>query len=274
MSSNITNSILDHNLKLARFREHLDKQIILLTDKYQLPAMNGIGKQIPWATDIRIKLLEVFDKRQPTLSTEESEKIFSHIFTKNESRWWIDHKDFNLDQLVIEVLSHNVGNKIKELESIGPNSLVDNKYSVIIDTKNTNFLKVLSDNEDKLSLIMNSYDFKRDESNNYWIKYISLGDPERVGIVEALSLTLLQNNFTLRIVSHPLPEVIHDGTLTIINNQLCIIARTEPVYKMFSRLGNRRIWIDNKSIDKLKNLIKNYDIDCTPEALKFIGETP
>ncbi|MDD3098872.1 MAG: hypothetical protein PHW36_00790 [Bacilli bacterium] len=271
MSSNIKNPISDPKLKLARFREHLDKQIILLTDKYQLPNMIGIGKQISWAIDIRIKLVEVFDKRQSTLSVEESQRILSHIFTHNESRWWIDHKDFNLDQLLIEVFSPNINNNTKDSGNQMP--LMDDKYSVIIDTKNEDFLKVLSDDMDKLPFIMNNYDFKRDELNNYWIKYISLNDQERVGVVEALSLTLLQNNFTLRIVSPPPPEVIHDGTLTVINSQLCVIARTEPVYKIISRLGNRIIWIDNKSIDKLKNLIKNYDIDCTPEALKIIGET-
>jgi len=270
MSLKTINHIQDPKTKLAQFREHLDKQIILLTDKYQLPDIIGVGKQVPWAVDIRIKLLEIYDKRQSSLSGEESKRVFSQIFSHTEGRWWIDHKDFNFDQLLNEIFPSKQITTMKDASDQIP--LIIDNYLIVIDTQDDNCLKVQSTNIDKLPLLMENYGFSNSGVENEWIKNISFDDKERVGIVEALSLSLLQGGFTLKISARQPPKLIHDGTLTMIEGKLCMVARTEPVYKAASRLGSRIVWIDDRLIDKLKILIKNYDIECTPDTIICLGD--
>lgn len=271
MSSVISNHDKENHTKLIKYREHLDKQIILLSDRYQLPEITGIGKQIPWATDIRIKFVETYDKRKSTLSSDISYLILKGLMKYVEGRWWIDHKDLPFDKLMSELLINDklpddiINNNCNNIKKIDNNS-------IIIDTQNDAILKIYTDNSDETVSILEKYLFVFEGDPGEWVQNISITDPERVGVVESLSLSLLQNGHTLRVLTRPPPEVVHDGTISIVDNKLCIIARTEPVYKAVSRFGERIIWIDREGVDKLKEVMKKYDIDCSQAARKYIDE--
>jgi hypothetical protein len=271
MSPVICNLDKDNHDNLIKYREHLDKQIILLSDKYQLPKITGVGKQIPWAIDIRIKFIEAYDKRKSGLSPDTSHSFLEMVNSHVESRWWIDHKEMSFEDIITELrVDTKSDNKIQT--TFVDNNKSDIADSIIIDTQDDRVLIVRSKKSDDVTLILEKYKFVFEVGGCEWIRNVSITDPERVGVVESLSLSLLQNGFTLRVITRPPPEIIHDGTISVVNNRLCIIARTEPVYKAASRLGSRIVWIDRKYVDELKDIIEKYDVDCTQEAHMYINE--
>ena len=264
MSIDTSKQDKEKQLKLMKFRDHLNKQIILLTDKYQLPDITGVGKQVPWAIDIRIKFVEVYDKRISDLTPDVAQRILVCVASHVDSRWWIDHKGSAFDDIVQELFS--------EIPAQMPLNTAPICFASI-DTQDTLLLRVTANNIDRITTIMQKYLFYTDieKGGGVWIRDLPISNPERIGIVESLSLSLLQNGFTLQILTSPPPEIIHDGTVDIIQGKLCVVARTENVYKAVSRLGSRIIWIDTHFTDKLRILMKKYDIDCTNEATIYLN---
>jgi len=251
---------VNKSIKLSQYREYLDKQIILFTDKYQLPTITGVGKQVQYAIDIRIKLIAAFDKHILDINEKVVKEIFAKIFSHTESRWWIDHKS-----MTYETMLKNVNLSIS---SNNNNYVESNK--IIINTESEDSIIIKYPKDDKISLILERYNFSYYE--NSWRYDISINDTKRVGIIESLSLSLLQKGYTIQIIAKTPPKIIHDGYIDIINNKLCAIVRTESVYRAFSNIGMRRIWIDDKDITTVKDILKKYDVECSDDVIKYMEE--
>lgn len=246
--------------KLVQYRDYLDKQIILLTDKYQLPIISGVGNQVQYAIDIRIKLIVMFDKHRSEIDDKIVKDIFTNIFSHTESRWWIDHKSMTYESMLKSV-KYPVPCNDK-------NHIIYDK--IIINTESDDYIFINYPKDDHISLILMRYEFSFCEG--LWKYNISINHARRVGVIESLSLSLLQKGYIIQIVAKDPPKIIHDGYVCIINNKLCGIARTEPVYRAFSNIGMRRVWIDDEDIASLKDIFGKYDVECGDDAIKYMGE--
>ncbi|MDD3972636.1 MAG: hypothetical protein PHC31_12090 [Clostridia bacterium] len=251
---------VNNSIKLTQYREYLDKQIILLTDRYQLPIIAGVGKQVQYAIDIRIKLITLFDKHKLEIEDEVVRDIFAKIFSHTESRWWIDHKSMTYETMLKSVKSSMSCNE--------NNLIIHNK--IVINTESDDYIFINYSNDEQISLILERYKFSF--YDGVWKYNLSINDAQRVGVIESLSLSLLQKGYIIQIVAKDPPKIIHDGYVCIINNKLCGIARTEPIYRAFSNIGMRRVWIDDKDIPSLRDIFEKYDVEYGEDVIEYMGK--
>lgn len=250
--------------KLRLYREHLNKQIILLSDKYNLSPLSGAEKQIAWATDIRIRFVEALDKHRGELSDSAFRSVTNQILSQTESRWWIDHRDQSFD----EYLSF-----AKTISLVDDSGDVLPRYEkpsdvVFIDAERER-IEVSYYKPETISEILQRHSFVMD--GNKWIREIPLDDSTRQGVIDSLCLTLLSGGFTARVQHPPKPEPIRDGLIKIVDGRLCVEARTEAVYKAASRLGKRVVWLDGVDRSEIQKFVSSYDIGISDDASQTLG---
>ncbi len=254
-------------LRMAQYRERLDKLNLLLKNKYNLSDMEGAAKQISWATDIRTKFLEEFDKQYDDLDQDVRDSIIERVLSHTESRWWIDRKDAKYSDFMIfaKTLLNVKTNKITDSSNV-----IDD--SILIDTCHNTRITISSNLLGDLSDIMNQYKFTLNQNDKCWFRDIPVEDNARVGIVESLCLTLLANGYKIQVISSKPKDIKHDGILKMIGDMLCIEARTEAVYKTASSIGARLVYLKDCNKSDIQLLINSYDVVCTDKAQLFIND--
>lgn len=250
--------------KFRKYREHLDRQIILLGDKYDLPKLSGADKQIAWATDIRIRFVESLDKNRNSLSEPVFCAVRSQILTQTESRWWIDRRE----QAYEDMLSF--ANTVSLVDSSGDVLPRYEKPSDVVFINAESELIVVSYFEPAaISAIMLRHSFTLTDGR--WMRSIEMADVSRQGVIDALCLSLLAGGFTAKVANPPKPEPVRDGVLRIVDGRLCVEAKTEAVYKAASRLGKRLIWLDGVDKSEIQKFVSLYDIGITDDARVKLG---
>lgn len=250
--------------KFRKYREHLDQQIILLGDKYNLPKLSGAEKQVAWAADIRIRFVEYFDKNKDALPDTASHCVETLIFTQTESRWWIDRRDQSYEDILSFATTVSLVNKQE-----GKLPGYQKKNNVVFINAENERIFVSYFEPENISSIMMRHSFELEDKN--WVREIPLKDVTRQGILDSICLALLSAGFAAKIQHPPKPEAIHDGILKIINGKLCLETRTEAVYKAASRVGKRHIWFDGVDKSEIQKLISAYDIGISEEARTRLG---
>ena len=274
------NTVNQKSENFRRYREYLDKQIILLTEKYHLPDINGAEKQIPWANDVRIKFVIQFDKHFAELPGDVCAAVQKTVLAQTSARWWIDHKDASYDEMLrlASVLGSISQQVIPGCESAAP---VQSKPAVlkapvvdmvIIDTQDVDKITVQYSRPEKLSEVLTPREFVFDSGSGVWVKTIEQTDNARTGVVESICLSFLSRGYAARVIAPPEPPVKHDGYLECINGRLCVVANTEPVYKAAARLGSRLIWFEGVDVSDIRGFVKAYDIEVSEAAQELIGD--
>ncbi len=260
-------SVLSKDLRIAQYRERLDQLGAVLKNKYNLFPMTGAVKQISWATDIRTKFLEEYDKHRGELTSDICNAVMSNILTNTESRWWIDRKDMKYEEFIsfAKTTSH-----IKDGHEIDlPNCIVD---CIQIDVCDTSKIIIYGKYFDGLNNIITEYKFIFDKDRNYWFRDICVDDNARTGVIESLCLTLLGNGYKIQVLSPNTKDDRHDGILKIFNDRLCVETCTDAIYKVASSIGMRVVYLDKCKKSDIQSFIDSYDIICTNSAKNFIGD--
>lgn len=254
--------ISNKSSRMAQYREHLDKMLILLTDKYQLPEISGAPKQIAWAKDIRIKFVEQLDKQISSVPSSIISTVKSQILSQTESRWWIDRKDMSFEEHLIYAKT------VCSISDFQENKLSPKQPNItIVDCQADDCVSVHC--PVSASPILQKYDFV--EKSGVWVREVCYTDVAREGVVNALCLALLQAGHTAKVLPHAEPEVIHDGTLRFVDGRLCVIARSEVVFKAASRIGQRQVFLDGCDKSTIMTFVQNYDVDVSEDVREAFG---
>lgn len=250
--------------KFRKYREHLDQQIILLGDKYNLPKLSGADKQIAWATDIRIRFVESLDKHRSTMPEQAVNSVRAQILSQTESRWWIDRREQSYEDMLSFAQTVSLvdvsGNVLPRYEK---------QTDVVFINAEAEQIVVSYFEPETISAIMLRYQFAL--SDGKWLREIPLNDSTRQGTLDALCLALLSSGFTARVTHPPKPEPVRDGFLRVVDGRLCVEAKTEAVYKAASRLGKRLVWLDGVEKSEIQKFISTYDIGVSDDVLAKIG---
>ena len=253
--------------RMAQYRKHLDQLNAALKEKYSLPDIIGAEKQIAWATDIRTKFLDAFDRQRREIDPAIVNAVLSGILPQTESRWWIDHKDLSCAEYLIiaKTMAHIITNEpVQEIRGISDDIIT-------VDDSDPEKIFVSCAASIIPKNIMKQYGFVPDGSGT-WVRQMLVEDNARVGVVESLCLTLLQNGFKMQILTPRKPSAPHDGEIKLINGELCIEASTEEIYRAAAHIGKRIIWLEGCAPKDIQTLIDSYDIVCSPEAAAFLGD--
>ena len=241
------------------WKQKLAQQNILLCDKYSIPAITeGSPKQIPWATDLRAKFLIEFDKIQSSLDESLRQEILQNWLSHIDARHWIDNKKITFKMYLA---MHGSQAKL-------PENTLPIRSTIEIDTRDSNQVTVHTI-DGSLDAVLSASGFTT-ESENTWIRQIAQTDVERTGLVESLSMQILQMGKAMKILSNPAPMPYHDAQLIVRDGKLCVICNTEATYRAFSHIGSRLIFLDGADKDKLKSTISMYDVGISSEAEGFL----
>ena len=252
--------------KFHRYREHLDRQIILLGDKYNLPKLSGADKQVAWAADIRIRFVESLDKNRSSLSEGVFNAVCSQILTQTESRWWIDRREQSYENLLS--FAHTVslidssGDTLPKYEKAPDVVFINAEQECIV----VSYIEPA-----EIASIMLRHSFVLTDCR--WVRDIAFDDPVRQSAIDALCLALLAGGFTAKVAHPQKPEPVRDGVLQIVAGRLCVEAKTEAVYKAASRLGKRVVWLDGVDKSEIQKFVSSYDIGISEEARTKLGGT-
>ncbi len=255
----LSNSYTQGDSNESQFwKQKLAQQNILLCDKYGIPSItNGSPKQIPWATDLRAKFLIDFDSVQSTLDESIKQEILQWL-SHTDARHWIDNK-----KITFKMFLAMHGSQARLTENTLPiHSTIE------IDTRDSSKVTVHTTDKE-LDGILSGFGFTA-YAENVWIRQIAQNDVERTGLVETLSMQILQMGKAMKILSNPAPLPYHDAQIMVHDGKLCVICNTEATYRAFSHLGSRLIYLDGADKEKLKSTISMYDVGITKDAEDFL----
>lgn len=253
--------------------------------KYNLPDISAISEsQQNFARDIRTKCIIQYETFKNQIPEESKTAFKKDLENEISAQFWIDKSGFSGIELLTGYLEDDLISELKKLKKENKKARIQKekteesvikehqetvnklkiKYSseeikAVVDNSNDLKIKVtLSVDTDKFSEIFDKYGFNK--CGDSWIRDIQINDIERKGVSSGIAMALLQSNVIVKVISEKPKQEWHDGILSMKNGRICLSAKTEAVYKAFSKLGYREIYFNESDIAKLKEAIPKYDV--------------
>lgn len=266
--------------------DFIEKKGIEFDEKYNLPPISAKSEtQENFARDVRTKCIIQYETFKSQLSKESDEAFTNDLENEVSAQFWIDKSELNGADLLQGYVKEEDILKLKKYkreskkirlkantnkeEEIKEHKRVVNKLQIkycheeiqaVIDNSDNSKITVnLSSDTNKFFEIFEKYGFSK-RGDKTWVRNIEINDIERKGVSSGIAMSLLEAHALVKVISEKPKQEFHDGLLMMKNGKLCLMAKTESVYKAFSKLGYREIYFDETDSNKLKELIPKYDV--------------
>jgi len=213
-----------------------------------LPELIGSPKQIAWAETIRIKILNALAKHikqeVDNGQQQEMDRLFQHICTIFESRFWIDYRSESPGSILIYAARAVPTNdditfeKEAEIEAIlRPESTLTETIAEISIISNNIKIRFPERRDDFREIVKYQHYFRWDGSN--WVRTMRAINPTPFDKVAELGAVLLKAGFPVRIFDEKIREQIINDRVERENTRL-ICAQTKGEYKGWFAIQWRR----------------------------------
>lgn len=268
------------------YMEFIEKKGEEFDEKYNLPAISAKSdSQENFARDVRTKCIIQYETFKSQMPKESEDAFKNDLENKVSAQFWIDKSEYSGAKMLTGYLSDEEISNLKKIKKETKKTRIKNEKSkeeVIEEHKetvnrlkiryqheeihavidNSNDLKItvtLSVETDKFSEIFNKYEFCKC-GDMTWIRDIQINDIERQGVSSGIAMSLLNANVIVKVISEKPKQEWHDGILSLKDDRICLIAKTESIFKAFSKIGYREIYFNESDLNKLKEVIPKYDV--------------